>query len=143
MTNKMTITEALSEVQLIKKKLDASRAEIKQQLLKPDHVPDPYANNGGLASRNVSLAQGIVDLEKRLVTIRSRIAESNIKNTLTVSDRTQSIHDWLTWKREVLPGEKSFFTTVIDNTRASLKQAAERPSVYEVDGVKKLVNYTL
>lgn len=142
MATKITITEALAEVQLIKKKLEVNRSEVKQQLIKPEHVPDPYGQVGGMAARNLALVQSISDLEKRLVTIRSRIAAANISNTLTVSERTQSIHDWLTWKREVLPNEKTFLTTVIDSTRSTLKQAGERPSVWEKDGEKQLVKFT-
>ena len=139
----MTITEALSEVNLVNKKLEHKKKNALTLLVKADHAPDPYANEGGTAEFLKREFQSIDDLHRRLIKIRSSISKANIENEITLGNRTQSIHDWLTWKREVSKPETSFINNVVNNTKSLLDENSKQPRVYEsADGKKELLKLT-
>lgn len=136
----LTITEALSEVNLVKKKLEHKKKNALTLLTKPDHLPDVYAAQGGSAAFLKSETQSIDDLYRRLIRIRSAISKANIENDITLGGRTLSIHDWLTWKREVSKDETSFINTVVSMTKAQIEEVGKNPRVFEdAEGKKQLL----
>lgn len=111
-----TITEALAEIKTIGKRIEKKRQFIGQYLVRQEIVKDPLANQGGSAAALKAEAQGIADLEERLIALRRGIAHVNATVTLTVGTQTRTIGDWLTWRREVAPGRK----TALANLRQTL-----------------------
>lgn len=140
---KMTITEALSEINLLKKRIEHKKKNTLTLLIKPDHVADPYASEGGSAEFLKREFQSIDDLNRRFVKIRSAISKANLSHEITLGERTQSIHDWLTWKREIAKDETSYVNSVVNSTKAALDDAAKNPRVYDdAEGKKQLLKYT-
>jgi hypothetical protein len=58
----LTITEALSEINLIKKKLVSKRGNVTQNLTRALHVKDPYESQGGSEAMIRAEVQSIADL---------------------------------------------------------------------------------
>lgn len=138
--NKMTITEALSEVNLVKKKLEHKKKTVGAMVLKPEHVKDPYEAQGGTPKYLNAEFQAIEDLQTRLIKLRGAISQANIDNNITLGEQTMSIHDWLTWKREISKDETSFINQIVSGVNDHMKKAATQPSVYDdAEGKKKLV----
>lgn len=104
---KITITEALSEINLIKKKTIKKQEIVTQNLARAKHMPDPYVNEGGSFEFNKRELQAIKDLNLRMTKIRGAISRANLENKITISGETRSINDWLTWKREISGQEHS------------------------------------
>src|SRR5271154_1619796 len=105
---KMTITEALSEVKLIEKKVTKKRETVMQNLVRAEHIPDAFVNEGGSNKVLTSEIQSIQDLSLRLEKIRASIARANLDHDITLNEKTKSIHEWLTWKRETAEKEGQF-----------------------------------
>jgi len=66
MSQTMTITEALSQVNLVKKKLDHKKKAALQLLVRAEHVKDPYESEGGTKEFLKRELQAIDDLHTRL-----------------------------------------------------------------------------
>lgn len=128
---RMTITEALSEINLVKKKLEASKVEITGNVARAKHLDDPYASAGGSSTYNARKLHSIYDLQTRLVSLRSAIARANLDNKITVGSREMSIHDWLTWKREVSAFEDGLLRGISEKVKTHLNHTAKNPSVYK------------
>lgn len=139
---KITITEALSEVNLIKKKIDKKKEMILANLAKVKHVPDPYARSGGGAQANLNELQAIRDLGTRLMHIRGAISQANLSNRIMINGTDLSIHDWLTWKREVAPLKQKFFLDLCSKTKQNMDHWAKNPQVFKDDeGKTHLAEY--
>jgi hypothetical protein len=142
----MTITEALSEINLIKKKLISKRAAIQQTLVRATHMPDVYEKEGGSRQFMSREMQSIADLNLRLIRIRSEISRVNQTTFITITEGeltiSQSIHDWLIWKREVIKDLLSFMQQVTHAVKMHNDTASKQPQVYkdEKDAVA-LVKY--
>jgi hypothetical protein len=101
MKTKITITEALAEIPLLKKRIGQANSNIMQYLTRPQNMLDPLEKDGGSVSYIKGQMQSIADLEARIVNIRDEIARANMTNTITVGDVTKTIAQWLWWRREV------------------------------------------
>ena len=134
---KMTITEALSEVNLLKKKLENKKKHALGHLVKPEHSPDFYSNEGGTPAFLKREFQSIDDLHKRLIKIRAAISRANLENEIIIGERTQSIHDWLIWKREIAEDETNFYKTIVSTVKSNLDEAAKNPRCYDDNEGKK------
>jgi hypothetical protein len=128
---KMTITEGLSELNLIKKKIKTKENAFLGNLILAEHVKDPYENEGGTPEHLKKEFQSLTDLRRRLVKIRSAIASANLENEITLGEMTFSIHDWLTWKREISKEETSFINSVVSGTKSTLDKIAQQPQIYK------------
>jgi len=62
--------------------------------------------------------QGIQDLESRIVTIRTAIQRSNLETKTTVNDKTMSVAEWLTFRREVAASRQQFLANINNTVRA-------------------------
>lgn len=101
-----------------------------------------YQNHGGGAEMVKRTQQASNDLRKRLVTIKSSISRANIENQITVNEKTMSIFDWLSWKREIYPSLEKSLKSQIDDLRGYQKRQSERPEVWkDTEGKTQLVQY--
>ena len=110
--SKLTITEALQEIKTITSRLDKKRTSVLQYLVRDARVRDPFESTGGSAKFVKEERQAIGDLEKRIVSIRTAIQRSNLTSPLTVADTTQTVSEWLTWRREVSKNQQGFINLI-------------------------------
>jgi len=101
----MTITEALAEIKTIGKRLEKKRSAIAANLARDSRLKDPFEDSVKYVA---SERQAITDLESRIVAIRTAIQKSNLETKTTVNDKTMSVGEWLTFRREVAPGRQAF-----------------------------------
>jgi hypothetical protein len=133
---KMTITEALAEVKLIEKKVEKKVAHVQANLVRYEHITDPYQKEGGSQEVMRRELQAIADLDKRLVGIRGAIANANISNTLTIGEHARSIYDWITWKREIAEKRNKMYGDLSTTLKRFLDKEAAQPTVYKTDDAK-------
>jgi hypothetical protein len=142
MTAKLTITEALSEINLINKKIDDKSSAITPALILAAHAKDPYTDHGAYVASEL---QAINDLQKRLVRIRSAVQRANLDNTITIGEETKSIAEWLSWKKEVAEKAIGLFNRIRSEVTKHLTQNQSRPSVIQVQEganvVSKIVEF--
>lgn len=131
----MTITEGLSEINLIKKKLESKRNAVHGALVRALHVPDVYEKEGGSRAFIVKETQAIHDLNTRLIKIRSEISRANLSTMITLNEdgvsATQSIHNWLIWKREIAKDVISFTQKVNHAVKMHVDSTSKQPQVYK------------
>jgi hypothetical protein len=104
----MTITEALAEIKTIEKRLVKKREFVNNYLWRQELLKDPHEADGGSRVAIAKERQSIRDLEERIVSLRRAIAKANEFTGISVNNVTRSIADWLTWRREVAPGQQKF-----------------------------------
>ena len=108
----MTITEPLAELKTIKKRIEKKREFVGQYLARQDGVKDPLEKDGGSAVVIARERQAVADLETRVVAIRTNIQKVNQATPITVEGITKTIAEWLTWRKEVAPGQQSTLATL-------------------------------
>jgi len=123
---KLTITEALAEIKTIGKRLEAKRAFIKQNLGRPDGMRDPLERDGGSVSAIQRELQAVGDLNKRLIALRIGIMRGNDATEATVNGVSRTVAQWLTWKRDVAPGESKHWAEVASIIKSARGQARGR-----------------
>lgn len=133
---KLTITEGLAEITLIKKKLLAKQSKIKDMLTRVEHLPDVFEKEGGSQEVVGREMQGISDLVHRLIRIRAAISKANLLTLIVIADDqgdkiTMTIHDWLIWKREAARDFIGFVAGVNKSVRAHMENAGRQPQVYK------------
>ncbi len=129
---KLTITEALAEIPTIEKRIEKKHEFILNYLYRQSSVRDPHEKDGGSAVLITREKQAIQDLQLRLIKIRSLIQKANSENTITISEQTKSIVDWLTWRREVAPKHQRFLQDQISKIN-QMRQNAARQGVNVTD----------
>lgn len=129
----MTITEALSEINLVQKKIQKKQETVLANLVKPKHVKDQLEAQGGSKQFIQSEVQAVSDLTRRLVMLRGSIAKANIENSITVSGKTDTIHNWLTWKRDVAQKQIDFYNKTHITVKHELDKLMRQPQVYKDD----------
>src|SRR6185312_10013036 len=113
----ITITEALAEIKTIGKRIESKRAAIQPYLARQDGVRDPLEKDGGSAKYIAQERQAIGDLTDRVIALRRGIQKANDTTTVTINGKSRTISEWLTWRRDIAPGEKQFLA----NLRAGLQ----------------------
>lgn len=129
----MTITEALSEVKLIQKKIEKKRQFVLTNLTRFEHLKDPLETGGGSTKVLHAELQSIEDLQTRLETIRWAIADANSKTTLTLDGKTKSLTAWLSWKRDLADTDIAFRNSIHTSLKQSFDRAATQPQVYKTE----------
>lgn len=114
----ITITEALAEIKTIGKRLESKRASINPYLIRQEGVRDPLEKTGGSEKFIREERQAIGDLEARIISLRRGIQAANDTTTVTINGVSRTISEWLTWRRDVAPHQRSFLA----NLRAALNQ---------------------
>ena len=142
--SKITITEALSEINLVKKKISAKQAKIQSALVQAEHIADPFLSEGGSEAMIKAESQGIYDLNYRLAKIRAEISHANLTHKISLGEDSRSIHDWLIWKREIATGQIRFTKEVHEAIKNHNKSSSDRPQVYKDSEEKvQLVKYKI
>lgn len=121
----ITITEALAEIKTIGKRLEKKRQFVGMYCVRQEIVHDPLANQGGSEKALVEERQAIADLENRIVKIRMAINTANAGTMVTVGIETRTIAEWITWRRDVVPGRKGFYTA-LQGTLANVRRDAQQ-----------------
>jgi len=144
-----TITEALAEIKTIGKRIEKKRQSVATYLARDLRLKDPLEKDGGSVKFVAEERQGIHDLSVRVVNIRTAIQKSNLATPTTIAGVTKSVAEWLTWRREVAPGEQSFLTSLNNGIR-TIRDKAQRDgarivpaggdSTPESKGVEVVVN---
>jgi hypothetical protein len=121
----ITITEALAEIKTIGKRLESKRSAIQPYLARQDGVRDPLEKDGGSAKYISQERQAIGDLEERVIALRRGIQNANDTATVSINGKTRTVSEWLTWRRDVAPGQKQFLTSLrngLQNVRNQARQ---------------------
>lgn len=139
---KTTITEALAELKLIKKKVQQKQALLQGNILRAHHLKDPHESEGGTFERNKRELQSIMDLHKRYIAVKGSIFKANAETNLTIDDNTMSVNDWITWKREIANDEIKMFSTLHGALKRDLDNAAKSMQAYKDEsGVAHLAQW--
>lgn len=121
----ITITEALAEIKTIGKRIEKKRGFVAQYVARQEIVHDPLTNQGGSEKALREERQAIADLEARIVGIRLAINAANVATAVTVGTQTKTIAEWLTWRRDVVPGRKAFLTQ-LNNALLNVRREAQQ-----------------
>lgn len=119
----ITITEALAEIKTIGKRLDKKRQAVLSNIGRDSRLKDQL--EGGALEFVKRERQGIEDLEKRIVSIRTAIQKSNLVTTATVGDNTMTVQEWLNFRREVAAQRQMFLSsinTAVKNVRDKVQR---------------------
>lgn len=127
----LTITEALSELNLIKKKIEGKKKTILSNLTRPKHLVDPFLKEGGSKDYIHHEIQSIKDLMSRYLSIKGSIAKANTTNNVSINGKTMSIHDWLNWKRDLSANDLKFNEAIHISVKNQLDQQQKFPQVYK------------
>ncbi|MFI5421254.1 MAG: hypothetical protein ACHQ1H_09845 [Nitrososphaerales archaeon] len=120
-----TITEALAEIKTIGKRIEKKRQSVATYLARDFRLKDPLEKDGGSVKFIVEERQGISDLENRIVSIRTAIQKSNLATQTTVGNRTMTVAEWLTWRREVSSAAQGFLNSLNSGIR-QIREKAQR-----------------
>lgn len=121
----ITITEALAEIKTIGKRIEKKREFVGGYLARQDGVRDPLEKDGGSAQVIRAERQSIADLEQRIVSLRHGIQRANDETSVTLNGVTRSISEWLTWRRDIAPGQRQFLAGIrggLHNLREDAKK---------------------
>jgi len=108
-----TITEALAEIKTIDARVMKKMEFVFTYLGRLEKMKDPLEKDGGSVRALAQERQAIDDLLKRRIAIRTAIQKSNLVSPLTIEGVTQSIAEWLTWRREVAPALQNFLDGMV------------------------------
>jgi DNA repair exonuclease SbcCD ATPase subunit len=124
----ITITEALAEIKTISKRLAKKQEFIRGYIARNEGIKDPLEKQGGSAKMIAEERQSITDLEDRVVALRRGIQRANENTTVTINGVSRSIADWLTWRRDVAPGRRTFLTSLQQTLNSVREQAKKQGS---------------
>lgn len=117
----ITITEALAEIKTIGKRIAKKREFVNGYLARRDGLRDALEKDGGSPAVILAETQAIGDLEQRIIALRRGIQRANDETTVTVNGATRSISEWLTWRRDVAPGQQQWLSQM----RSQINQVRE------------------
>jgi hypothetical protein len=138
----ITITEALAEVPTITKRIAKKQQFVMDFLSRPASARDPHEKDGGSVELIKQNLQGIADLEQRLIAIRSGIAASNARTTITIGTTTRTITDWLTWRREIAEGQRLRLASVASYLR-QLRDKAQKAGAKVSENPEGFTDYAV
>jgi hypothetical protein len=121
----ITITEALAEIKTVGKRIEKKREFINQFLARQDGVRDPLEKDGGSTAVITAERQAIGDLENRIVELRRGIQRANDSTVVAINGVSRTISEWLTWRRDIAPGQRNWFANVrgqINHVRENAKR---------------------
>lgn len=122
----VTITEALAAIKTITKRITKKREGLNQFLARNEGMKDPLEREGGSAEFIRRERQAIKDLEEDIVRIRRLIAQANATTEISINGETRTIADWLTWRREVAPGQQSHLNMLQRQVQSFRTQAQQK-----------------
>jgi hypothetical protein len=117
----ITITEALAELNTIKKRLAKKRESVVAFLTRSEGLKDPLEKQGGSPEFIRRELQAIVDLETRHRAIRIAIQRRNQETLVRINDREMTVAEWLTYRKEQSVDAQRFLSNIrqtIDKVRS-------------------------
>ena len=130
---RMTITEALARIKLSLAKIKAKREALLPYLTRLEHIPDPFAGEGGSTRHIEKELQAISDLEILVARLRMGISTANLATTLTLGEVTKPITEWLVWKRELAEGSIEALSQTLRSVEDDRRRYEARPLVLKVE----------
>ena len=121
----ITITEALAEIKTIGKRIEKKRESMATYFARQEGVRDPLEKNGGSAAFIAAERQAVGDLEQRLITLRRAIQTANDETSVTINSTTRTVSEWLTWRRDVAPGQRSWLS-IVRATLVRVRESAQK-----------------
>lgn len=121
----LTITEALAEIKTLGKRIEKKREGIVPFLARQDGIRDPLEKDGGSLAYVAQERQGVGDLTQRVIVLRRGIQKANDTTTIILGGTSRTISEWLTWRREVAPGEQAFLAK-LRSTLNGVRNEAKR-----------------
>ena len=124
-TTSITISEALSDIKTIDKRLRKQREFVQTHVAYSGSAKDPFEAEGGIRKVIGEKLQSIGDLEERVIAIRTAILNANLTNRIVLNGKDRSVQEWLTWRREVVHGRRQFFNflaTEVDKIKLAARQ---------------------
>lgn len=121
----ITITEALAEIKTVGKRIAKKREFVGGYLARQEGVRDPLEKDGGSMAVIAAERQSIRDLEQRIIDLRRGIQRANDETTVTINGAARTISEWLTWRRDVAPGQQAWLAAVrhgLNNMREKAKR---------------------
>lgn len=115
----ITITEGLAEIKTLEKRIQHKSAALIPYVARPAALIDPLEKKGGSALYITGEMQSIMDLQNRLISIRTAIQNTNLKTKLTVQGIERTIAEWLTWRKEISNNQRM----LLANIRAQISRA--------------------
>ncbi len=122
----LTITESLAEIKTIDARIAKKTEFIKQNLVRQEGFKDPLERDGGSRQVIIQERQSIGDLQQRKLTLRRAIQRANDETIVSVGGTTQSISDWLVWRREVAPVAKGVLQQISGVVQAARNDAQRK-----------------
>lgn len=122
----ITITEALAEIKTISSRLEKKRQSVRTYLARQEAARDPLEKDGGSAKFIAEERQAIGDLEERVIELRRGIQRANDATMVSIGGKSRSISEWLTWRRDVAPGQRQFLANIRDSITAIRAQAQKQ-----------------
>ena len=110
--NKITITEALAALKVLEKRIMNKQTAITPYLVRQDGLRDPLEKGGGSVQAIARERQALRDLETQKVAIRTAIQQINQVTDIEILGQKRTIAQWLTWRKDVAPGQVKFLTTM-------------------------------
>ncbi len=122
----LTISDALAEVQTIRRRIDQKQQLIAAYLLRPPHYRDPLRAEGGSAAVLAREWASLRALHERTVLLRRLIQQAYERTAVTFGDQTRCLADWLAWRREVSARRAGFLKALSTRIRRARRAAALR-----------------
>lgn len=119
----ITITEALAEIKTVGKRIVKKREFINQFLARQDGIRDPLEKDGGSIAVIKSERQAVGDLEDRVIALRRGIQMANDATNVTINGTARSVSEWLTWRRDIAPGQRDWLASVRNGLNGAREKA--------------------
>jgi hypothetical protein len=120
----LTISDALAEVQTIRRRIDQKQQLIAAYLLREAKYRDPLGAEGGSAAVLAREWASVRALHERTVLLRRLIQNAYERTLITFGEQTRSLADWLAWRREVSARRAGFLRTLSTRIRGARARAA-------------------
>ncbi|MBU8921725.1 MAG: hypothetical protein KOO63_07880 [Bacteroidales bacterium] len=121
MSHELTITEALAKITTLKKRMAKKEASVVKFLVRAEDKVDPLAALEGGSTTFISKEMSsVTDMQRQVLSLRTKIASQNMITQVTVGDKTMCVTEWLIWRREIAPLREKLFVDMsrtIDRTR--------------------------
>lgn len=118
MSNQLTITEGLAELNTISKRIEKKREFISSYLVRQSRFKDPLEKQGGSSEAIQKELQAIADLEDRHLRIRLAIQKANLQTEVTVEGITKSLSEWLVWRKELANAQLQSLRSLLSKVHA-------------------------
>ena len=125
-TGRFTLTEALTELRSLDKRIKAKREAIRSYLARQAAMADPFHAEGGTSAFITRELEGIETFEERVLALRGAIYEANSATKLEIGDETRTLAEWLTWRTEIAYPRQRFLQKLYQRIKDVRREALAR-----------------